>query len=327
MSDADPYPYLHTMGPRDGRNTVRAGLRRGYRFGFVASTDHHAGYPGSYGDGRLAVLAEAKTREAIWEAILARRTYAVTGDKIMCDFRINEAAMGSEVNISGGRDIELDIRACDAIDKIVVYKNCEPWRAICGETMQTATPSQTFKVRIEMGWGRSEEAFGWKGEVAVRGGGVKSVESCFRGRSVLSPSRDKDEDADINALDNRIIEHTKGHVVWRCTTFKNPSTLHPQTAAIILEIDGDEHSLLEIRLNGKALAVSINDLMESSRGAHVLGYASEAFLVHRAVPEAEYSFHGAWHDTKPLSECDVYDVRVSQRNGQYAWISPIFVKS
>ena len=87
MSEQAPYPYLHTMGPRDWRSTVRAGMARGHRFGFIASTDHHAGYPGSYGDGRLAVLAEQKTRAAIWEAILARRTYAVTGDKIACTSR------------------------------------------------------------------------------------------------------------------------------------------------------------------------------------------------------------------------------------------------
>ena len=61
---------------------VDEGLRQGHKFGFVASTDHHAGFPGSYGDGMAAVLAEEKTRESIWEAIKARRTYAVTGDRI-----------------------------------------------------------------------------------------------------------------------------------------------------------------------------------------------------------------------------------------------------
>ena len=39
------YPYYHDMGPRDTRNMVDEGLRRGYHFGFVASTDHHAGFP------------------------------------------------------------------------------------------------------------------------------------------------------------------------------------------------------------------------------------------------------------------------------------------
>lgn len=36
----------------------------------VASTDHHAGFPGSYGDGLAAVMAEERTRESLWEATM-----------------------------------------------------------------------------------------------------------------------------------------------------------------------------------------------------------------------------------------------------------------
>lgn len=78
MSETAPYPYYHDMGPRDSRNTVYAGLRRGSRFCFLGSTDHHAGFPGSYGDGLTAVLAKEKSREAIWEALLSGR--ALRGD-------------------------------------------------------------------------------------------------------------------------------------------------------------------------------------------------------------------------------------------------------
>ncbi len=39
----------------------------------------------------MAVIAEKKTRESIWEGLRMGRTYAVTGDKILCDFRINDA--------------------------------------------------------------------------------------------------------------------------------------------------------------------------------------------------------------------------------------------
>src|SRR5205814_9779787 len=81
-SDEAPYPMLHTMGPRDHDSTIQAGLARGLRFGFVAGTDHHSGYAGSWGDGRMAVWAESLTREALFAAFRARRTYAVTGDKI-----------------------------------------------------------------------------------------------------------------------------------------------------------------------------------------------------------------------------------------------------
>ena len=84
------------MGPRDGRNLIYEGLKRGKQFSFVASTDHHAGFPGSYGDGMAAVWAEEKSRENIWKAIKAGRTYAVTGDRIRCSFDINGVPMGAK---------------------------------------------------------------------------------------------------------------------------------------------------------------------------------------------------------------------------------------
>jgi hypothetical protein len=326
MSDGGIYPFLHDMGPRDGRNTVRAGLNLGHCFGFVASTDHHGGYPGSYGDGRLAALATDKTRDAIWEAILARRTYAVTGDKIACLFRINEQYMGSEVRDASVRDIELDIRACDAIDKVTVYKNGKPWRVHCGDISSPLASSQTFKVRIEMGWGHSLEGFPWEGHVTVTDGDLLGVEPCFRGQSVLAPSQAWADNPDINALDNRIVSQTANELSWVCTTFKNPTMMHPQTNAVILELLGDAHTKLDVELNGKRLTATLAEL-NTSRGVHLQDYTSKAFLVHRALPETAYCLHLGWEDRTRASACDVYDAEVRQYNGQCAWISPIFVMS
>jgi len=60
-SDEAPYPMLHTMGPRDSRSTALAGLERGHRFGFVASTDQHSGYRRDGGSrGPLGLLAAPK---------------------------------------------------------------------------------------------------------------------------------------------------------------------------------------------------------------------------------------------------------------------------
>lgn len=46
------------------------------KFGIMCSTDQHSGYPGSYGDGRIGVLAPSLTRDAIWDA-LKNRQYVV----------------------------------------------------------------------------------------------------------------------------------------------------------------------------------------------------------------------------------------------------------
>jgi hypothetical protein len=325
MSDQGPYPYLDSMGPRDSRNTIRTGMALGHRFGFVASTDHHAGYPGSYSDGRLAVWAAEKTRQAIWEAILARRTYAVTGDKIRCRFQVNDAIMGSEAAGSGPRHIELNVAGCDPLDRIIVYKNSKPWQVLSFAWPGPPAKADRFKVRIEMGWGRSENSFLWQGELEVRDGAICSVEPCFRGRSVLEPTLGEEALPDANKLDNRIVTETATTAAWRCTTFKNLSPLHPQTASLIFELEGNDQTSLRLRLNGKQANYSIRELLRGGLATHLQEYASEAFLVHRAVPDSQYCFNGEWRDPEAEAACDTYDVEIRQVNSQYAWLSPVFI--
>ncbi|MFD0715367.1 DUF3604 domain-containing protein [Paenibacillus sp. GCM10027626] len=328
MSDKSSYPYYHTMGPKDSSNTVFAGLKKGKKFSFVGSTDHHAGYPGSYGDGRVAVWAKEKTREAIWEAIKAGRTYAVTGDKIACQFSINGAGMGSSLETAEPRRIVLDAECFDFIDKITLYKNARPWKVVVGESLgqEACEGAQKYKVRVELGWGDSKEGYSWAAKAGVRGGKLLSADSCFRGQSVLAPEPGMRENPDINKLGNRIAEQTETVLAWTCTTFQNPSTLHPATAAVVLEIEGNQATVLTVQANGIEKEISLGDLHEGSCSMHVHPYNSEALLIHRAVPEAAYRVHLEWTDTEQELETDVYHAEIRQVNNQFAWISPVFVR-
>ncbi len=65
--------------------SVRMFLGTGGRTGFVGGSDTHEGKPAA----RTAVLAEALTREGLFEALRSRRNYAVTHARIVLDFRIN----------------------------------------------------------------------------------------------------------------------------------------------------------------------------------------------------------------------------------------------
>ncbi len=96
-SDTGDYDYLHDMGPRIWEGSIQYGLEQGHKFGLMCSTDQHAGYPGSYGDGRIGVYAPALDRDAIWENMGKRHVCGVTGDKIKIDFRINGGASGDVI--------------------------------------------------------------------------------------------------------------------------------------------------------------------------------------------------------------------------------------
>ena len=326
LRDDGPYPYLHTMGPRDGRNTAEAGLKGGHHFGFVASTDHHAGFPGSYGDGRVAVLAQAKTREAIWEALQARRCYAVTGDKIRCQMELDGAPMGGVAPASERAVLSLDVSGSDRLDQVVICQNARPWRTLAGEELCGKAPADRFKVRLEMGWGRSSDPYLWQGTARAADGAIVGVEGCFRGVSRLAPSAELADDPGVNALRNGILVRSAGEVAWECTSFANVSTLHPQTASVVLEIEGDARTELVVEANGVRLSQTVGQLCARGIAQHTRPWASEALLLHRAVPARAYCFSQSW-DLGRSEPGDTWYVEIRQANGQYAWLSPVWIGS
>lgn len=119
---------------------VRDAIRRGLRFGLTASSDGHDGHPANAqsplvkhhhifhfcGSGRAAVLTDELTREAVFDALYARRCYATTGPPIGLDVTLDGALMGGELpQLAGGRRPKLAIR-CEGsagIDHIRIVKN------------------------------------------------------------------------------------------------------------------------------------------------------------------------------------------------------------
>lgn len=108
-------------------NFVRDALDRGYRLGFVGSSDGHDGHPGlghlaSPSGGVAAILSDEVTRQGIYEALLARRTYATNGPRIVvrasyagwpigADIPAVAAAAGTVGPIAGVPETTLVVRA------------------------------------------------------------------------------------------------------------------------------------------------------------------------------------------------------------------------
>ena len=103
-------------------------LNRGYRLGFIASSDHvstHVSY--------ACVWAEGRSREQLFEAMRARRTYAAT-DKILLDVRVGDAFMGEEAEVIGKPVIKIRVRGTADINEIEIIKNAEVlWRTSPGK--------------------------------------------------------------------------------------------------------------------------------------------------------------------------------------------------
>ncbi len=324
MDENADYPYYHNMGPRDTHNLVDEGLRKGHKFGFVASTDHHAGFPGSYGDGMAAIAAEELTRESLWEALKARRTYAVTGDRILCDFKVNDAWMGSEIT-ADRRSIKAHVETEAPLDKIIVYKNEKPIHIINGELFSQVNEEGFYKFRIEMGWGK-QNLYRWNGELTTEAGSIADYHTYFRGRSVLAPSPNETYDEnDINRLETYAEQTSDHQLIWRCDTVGNKSTLHPSTSVITVKIKGDLNTKITLHLNDKTFTASIGQLLEHGHTEHMEYYHSNAFKISRILPESRYVFDLELEDQEPELSCDRYHMEVAQKNRQWAYVSPVFV--
>jgi hypothetical protein len=114
-------------------------IRKGYRVGFVASSDSHDGYPGAaqgksshthlfhhLGSGRVVVLADTFDRHGIFDALQARRCYAVTGPRILIGMSVEGHAMGSEISgrhVPPNTELALEVASAAPLDRIEIYRN------------------------------------------------------------------------------------------------------------------------------------------------------------------------------------------------------------
>ncbi|MEL7060579.1 MAG: DUF3604 domain-containing protein [Acidobacteriota bacterium] len=89
-------------------NFVRDALARGYRFGFLGSSDGHDGHPGlghlASGVGGLAgLMVDRLDRAGVEDALRRRAVYATSGPRILLRAIYGGWPMGADVPVAGGR--------------------------------------------------------------------------------------------------------------------------------------------------------------------------------------------------------------------------------
>ncbi|MGH7201439.1 MAG: DUF3604 domain-containing protein [Planctomycetaceae bacterium] len=342
LSDDAPCPMLHDMGPRDAGSTAEAGWERGRRFGIVGGSDHHGAYPGSHGDGRMGVFADALTRQSLWDAMRARRVFAVTGDKIDARHFVNDAWIGSEIVAPGERRHRIVVRGSDALDRVELVKNGRivqrffplwhgsPSRELTTRSVVPLSDSETsrrFRLRITWGWGRKTELVRWTAGLSLSEGTITEIETCFSGQPIVAPQeqRGDKEIPDDEDLPHQLTERSDNSCAWRSVTTGNPTMRHATTQAISLEIDADPGAVISVEMNGQAFTHSLAELLHAGRSHYLRGWLSEAVRIGPAVPLSDCEIDAEWTD-RADGDTDRYRLQVAQVNGQWAWLSPIWAR-
>ena len=329
------------MGPRVTRGCLREGLKRGFRFGVIGSTDNHSAYPAAYNGGRAGVYASALTREAIWDALAARRTIAAKGDSIALWLEANGAPLGSEIHVPDGRvHLAFSVRGEDAIDKVELIRNEHIHRVwhpndppvihqtkgsdpfVCTRFQRgSATFSGLihnkkgsdpfFKVRLQIGWGNSPYLTDWAGVLKVRGGEVRAVRPYFQTANDQDPN-----DGGRQQLDS-----------WDSHGFSFRCLALGPVQQYVAELAGAPDTQLVFESNQSAFRTSLGDLGERSIAGRERKHTSTAAKLCQAVPERAYAFAADFDDDlADLAEARYY-LRVTQQNLQRAWSSPIWVRT
>lgn len=106
-----------TSGDMRPKGFVWNALGKGYRMGFIASSDHRSTHM-SY----AAVYVPDRSYAGIWDSLYARRTYAAT-DYIIVDFQSGGHAMGEEFSSTEPPRFDVRIIGTSKIEQIDVIKD------------------------------------------------------------------------------------------------------------------------------------------------------------------------------------------------------------
>ena len=331
VSDTSPYPMLREMGARSSDRTMERGLQRGYKFGIYASTDNHYGYPGSYGEGKVGVYAKNLTRRSLWDAFQARRLYAVTGDRIAIDFRVDDLFMGETGDHKGKRNVQFAVVGEDFLDYIEINKNGRVLYRFNPPFSPQVTKSSAAraKIRLQWGWGVKTLLREWDGRVRLSDGRLIAATPCFCAQHSEGDSYDTERgiQKDYNSFISRISEQDETSLAFHSYSFGNPTPLTPINNSIVLEVEMPLEAKLSARINGKIFEHTLAELLQGQRSHLIGGYLDAAVSFFRAVPLSSFSLSHGFVDDVAENPTDFYYLTVRQKNNQWGWSSPIWISS
>ncbi len=287
---------------------AREALGRGLRVGFVGATDDHSGRPGAspptaggqlpVQGGLAAVYAAENTREAIFEALKARRCYATTGERIVLEVEADGHPMGAEYRAD--RPSTLTVRAIGVgpLEKVEILR---------GEAVVHTHQVAPVGDRLRIAWmGARVDTRGrytrWNGGLTLSAGRILSA-------------RPWAFDCPADSLE----QVGEREVRWRSGTSGDPD-------GVLLDLDAPADAEIAFRAGPAEFTFRPSEV-----NAHPLviecGGLEQQVAVDRAPEDggpSEAQF--TWQDPAPLPGVQPYWVRVTQLDSHTAWSSPVFVE-
>ena len=184
-SAGNPYPILTNKGEKAGQHVLDA-LEMGRVYGLIGGGDIHDGRPGDElhslqkmppqycqlrRQGIMAIRARELTRPAIFDALWNRRCYATMNCRMLIEFSVCGAEMGSTIEAgSGSRPVRAYAASEVPVSSIEIIRNGEDWqraepeeREVLLETDAAGGDPAWYYARVT----RADGLIGWSSPVWV----------------------------------------------------------------------------------------------------------------------------------------------------------------
>ena len=287
---------------------LRECIARGYRVGVAAGSDGHKGRPGSsypgasafgvYG-GLTCILANDLTRLGIGEALMARRCYATSGQRIIVRASCEDRPIGSQFSLDRPPAFDLEIVGTGELEQI------ELWRG--NELLRSWPPIQERSAdQLRLSWkgarvrGRARMAR-WDGTLTVEGGRILAVE----GYAFDSPAEGV-QDWDAKS------------VTWRSITTGDADGI-----LVTLEAQADTRLAVDTPL--VATEISWSEIGDSSKQIAAGGLDLALTIERLPIGLKTRRFKASFRPASSPSGEHAYWIRALQRDGAKAWTSPWYI--
>jgi hypothetical protein len=275
---------------------VLDGLRRGRRFGLIASSDH------GHGAAYVGAFARSLDRAEVFDALHERRTFAATTRDIVVDFRAGDVFMGEEAPPGAPRTFTVHARGYTEIARVDILRNGEVAHALVPDL---GLPDGWVAVPLRVEWGGADDTVVWDGALRVTGGRVLRT-------PWWSP--------DVLAVSDEAVS-------WRSTTRSFGDPYGAQRGGVELTVTGPPGATVEVMSGGRHAGATLAELARTPH-LDVPGGPGHLRLqpgVGGLVGLGAGTVGLTWTDDR--DDDAFYYARVFQVDGETAWSSPIWMGS
>lgn len=284
---------------------LKEALERGYRLGFIGSSGSPQGRPGASwpggGDhvargGLTCVYASDRSRDAIWQALRARRCYATSGPRILLDVQADGHLMGEVYHATRPPELRVRLAGTAEIECLEIHRGVETVYRY-----PESDPGLPGWVRVAWGGAMARDwprHLPWDG--TLRSHGARIVQAVAYGFD--SPLRG-------------IVLSGEDAVSWRSLTAGNENGL-------LVQLEATPDARLEFHAPLTTFSVPLAELpLRQDLGGEGLHVRIEPRP--RGLGRRELELRWAEEQLQPGTV--PYYVTVRQVDGARAWSSPIYV--